>query len=69
MTPIEAELLRGATSPLAACPECGVAPFDPFLRGQVQRHPWPWWDIFNLTTPRPYCALICWKCKDIVGYE
>lgn len=51
--------------PIEKCPKCGAEPFDPFLRGQVQRRKFKWflWD------PWPYCALICWNCKEIVGYE
>jgi hypothetical protein len=52
-------------SPIECCPKCKATPFMPFLRGQVQRHPRRW-----LVGPRrPYCALICWECKEIVGYE
>ena len=66
--PIEFTQLKNAPSPLDSCPKCGVEPFEPFMRGQVQRaertlFSWPpfkW---------RPYCALICYGCKDIVGYE
>ena len=67
--PVEYVLLKDAPVPLGSCPRCHVRPFHPFLRGQVQRSEWwfrwgwpPWWS-------RPYCALICWACKDIVGYE
>lgn len=47
---------------------CGARPFDPFLRGLIGRsHRTLWsWPPFKL---RPYCALICWACKEIVGYE
>jgi hypothetical protein len=60
--PIEVALLEGRPSPIVTCPKCGASPFRPFLRGQVQS-----WlrQIFF----RPYCALICWTCKEIVGYE
>ncbi len=66
--PIETRLLAGKPSPLAACPKCGAAPFEPFMRGQVQRSPRPWWRPF-WGPRRAYCALICWSCKNIVGYE
>ena len=66
--PIEVLTLRDRAVPLAACPKCRTAPFDPFLRGQVQRGERPWWR--PLWGPkRPYCALICWTCKEIVGWE
>lgn len=47
------------------CPSCD-APFYPFLRGQVQRRSWPLWPFWKL---RPYCAVICSACKNIVGWE
>ncbi len=65
--PIEVELLEHAPVPITKCPLCGAEPFDPFMRGQVQRWPRPWWKFWGKT--RPYCALICWTCKEIVGYE
>jgi hypothetical protein len=66
--PIEALLLDTKASPLARCPRCGDQPFDPFMRGQVQRSPRSLfsWPPFRY---RRYCALICWACKNIVGYE
>lgn len=61
MSPIEVEQLSGAPPRLEWCPIC-ACPFLPFMRGQVQS----WWRrLFN----RPYCCLICWSCKRIVGYE
>lgn len=55
----------------ASCPHCGARPFEPFLRGQVGRSAWPWWAwLLPLERwRRPSLALICWACKDIVGYE
>jgi hypothetical protein len=67
--PIEYGLLKNAPVPLQACPKCCYRPFEPFLRGLVQRSPigwrWAWPPWFQ----RPYCALICWACKEIVGWE
>ena len=67
--PIEYLLLKDAPVPLINCPKCD-AYFEPFLRGQVQKM-FPW--RFNWRKLRfesiPYCALICWKCKEIIGYE
>lgn len=69
--PIEAALLEGVPAPLAACPKCAARPFCPFLRGMVQRG-WlrsvfsAWWSGEKRVR---YCALICWNCKEIVGYE
>jgi len=68
--PIEATLLGVLPQPLLRCPHCGAEPFEAFLRGQVQRSPWSWRTLWlPIGEPRPYCAVICWKCKDIVGYE
>jgi len=66
--PVETVLLAGRPAPLERCPNCGTAPFDPFLRGQVQRGERPWWRPF-WGPRRPHCALICWTCKVIVGWE
>jgi hypothetical protein len=63
--PIECSQLEGTRQPLDKCPRCGAYPFRAFMRGQVQR--WPW--KFLLWGKRPYCAVICWECKNIVGYE
>lgn len=63
--PAECDILEKMGQPLAKCPKCGAEPFEAFMRGQVQR--WPWKFIF--WGWRPYCAIICRKCKDIVGYE
>jgi hypothetical protein len=53
---------------ISHCPECYVTPLEPFLRGQVQRSPHRfWWWPFGET--RPYCAVICRACKQIVGWE
>jgi hypothetical protein len=60
--PIEYMLLKDASVPLDACPKCSATPFYPFMRGQVQS---AWRRFFR----KPYCCLICWNCKEIVGYE
>jgi len=63
---LESVVLRDAPVPLVRCPKCGAEPFDPFLRGEVQRNP----RKFIVFGPkRPYCALICRKCKEWVGWE
>lgn len=73
--PIEASLLRDAPSPLDCCPKCGDEPLRPFMRGQVQRGLIrTLWDAFKnrhdpLVPKFRYCAVICWGCKEIVGYE
>ncbi len=62
--PKEVLELWDAPQPFVRCPKCD-APFEAFLRGEVQRWPRKW-----LVGPRrPYCALICRACKEIVGYE
>ncbi len=43
------------------CPKCNKS-FEPFMRGQVVRFDW-----FGFRDK--YCALICSKCKEIIGYE
>lgn len=61
--PIECLLLKNVPLPIQYCPdpECG-APNPDFMRGQVQSR---WRRLLGL----PYCCLICWECKAIVGYE
>ena len=71
--PIEFALLSGQSLALAKCPKCGEPlnatpghPHEPFMRGQVQRtrHALPcFWKT------RPYCAVICYRCKEIVDWE
>jgi len=59
--PIKCTLLRNYPYAREECPKCG-APFPEFMRGVVQS----WWRrIFKL----PYCAVICHKCKKIIGWE
>jgi endogenous inhibitor of DNA gyrase (YacG/DUF329 family) len=71
--PIEFALLLGQPLALSKCPKCGEPlnatpghPHEPFMRGQVQRTrralPWIW-------KTRPYCAVICYRCKEIVDWE
>lgn len=66
--PYEYLLLRNAPVPVERCFNCGADPFEPFLRGEVQRCPRSLfsWPPFKL---RPYCSLICRSCKHIVGHE
>ena len=59
--PIEAVTLPGKPTPFTFCPKCRE-PFEPFLRGQVARFDW-----FGLR--KHIFCLICWACKEIVGYE
>ncbi len=61
---MEATTLRDEVPPFPCCPRCGEF-FEPFLRRQVQRSK-RW---FFVGRRRPYCALICRSCKEIVGYE
>lgn len=68
--PKEVMLLLDAPIPLAQCPNCEAKPFSPFMRGMVQRSPWTWRTLWlPIGKARNYCALICWDCKEIVGYE
>lgn len=65
--------LRGWDSavPVRKCPACGVEPFAAFLRGQIGRPSFPWWAWFLPLERwrRPHLAIICWTCKEIVGWE
>jgi hypothetical protein len=64
--PIESLLLRDKPVKFLRCPKCGDEPFEPFLRGQVQRTQHKY---LGFGPRQDYCALICWKCKEVVGYE
>jgi hypothetical protein len=72
--PEEAISLTGQEPSVQSCPECGgvikmgqiFEPGTPFLRGMVQRSRRPWYAPWRT---RPYCAVICPHCKDIVGWE
>jgi hypothetical protein len=63
--PIEATLLHDQAVPFASCPECYVTPFEPFMRGCVQRSKRRW----LIGKKQDYCAIICSSCQEIVGYE
>lgn len=68
--PIEVVFLAPLPEHFARCPSCGAAPFQGFMRGEVQRHPYGWKKLWlPIGEPRPYCAVICSQCKEIVGYE
>jgi hypothetical protein len=62
--PSEVGLLWDMPSPIDCCPRCHV-PFVPFMRGEVQRSQRFLWVLWR----RPYCAVICQACKEIVGWE
>lgn len=64
--PIEFVQLQDEPVPFESCPNCGVTPFEPFIRGCVHR-PKRRWIFFG--KKQDYCALICDKCKELVGYE
>ena len=65
MSPAEVAQLENDPVPFGRCPNCDQV-FVPFLRGQVQRRAWKWWPRGR---KRPYCALICRHCKQIVAWE
>jgi hypothetical protein len=44
------------------CPNCGHEPFESFMRGLIVRFAW-----FGFR--KKIWAVICYKCKDIVGWE
>lgn len=59
--PIECAWLRSDKPKFDNCPKCKER-FEPFLRGMIQSF---WRGLFG----KPYCAVICRACKDIVGWE
>lgn len=72
--PCEFEMLKDAPYPNVDCPVCHL-PLVPCMRGLVQRSPTTWslrWHYF-LPVPwmvrRTYCAIICERCHNIIGYE
>lgn len=62
--PIEYLQLKDKPQPFQHCPKCH-RPFIEFLRGMVQRS--KRWLCFG--PKRDYCAVICYNCKQIVGWE
>ena len=62
--PVEFLLLKGEPVGIYWCPCCMASPFEPFLRGIIQRRRRTWY-----LRKRPYCALICGECKALVGWE
>lgn len=62
--PIEYEWLRHMPYPMERCPRCGTA-FPEFLRGRVQRSK----RFLSILWKRPYCAVICHACTEIIGWE
>lgn len=65
--PIECALLADHPQPLDICPLCYEHPFVAFMRGQVHRSSYAWWQFWG--KKRAYCTVICSNCKLIVGYE
>ncbi len=63
--PWEYTALLSRPVPIDSCPVCQDKPFDPFMRGMVQRSCRTWFTRVK----RPYCALICAICHAMVGYE
>lgn len=59
--PIEYLLLKNAPYAREKCKRCG-GPFPEFMRGIVQSR---WRRLLHL----PYCAVICHKCKNCIGWE
>jgi len=65
--PIEYEQLAGTPWPwpMEECPKCGFTTAYDFQRGCVQRHKRKWGFLWK----QDYCAVICAKCKEILGWE
>ena len=55
--------LHAEPVPFDRCPLCRHR-FFPYMRGKVQRRKRTW-----RLKRRAYCALICYRCKHIVGWE
>ena len=72
--PVEAINLTDQEPLFSSCPVCHgeikvgkiFEPGTPFMRGMVQRSRRPWYAPWRT---RPYCAVICPHCKEIVGWE
>jgi predicted nucleic-acid-binding Zn-ribbon protein len=62
--PIESDLLAREPYAKERCPKCGAI-CPEFMRGQVQRSKRFLWVLWK----RPYCAVICHRCKCIIGWE
>ena len=62
--PIEYKLFMNVPLSDIKCPRCKVSS-NGFMRGQVQRSK----RFLSFLWRRPYCAIICHVCKDIIGYE
>jgi len=62
--PIECKLLERQPYAFEACPKC-TEPFPDFMRGQIQRPK----RLFWIGPKRDYCAVICHRCKEIIGWE
>lgn len=74
IVPTEVRALHNTPVPIERCPCCKAEPFEPWLRGQVQRDRYPWWARvlpirWRVRFKRPYCSLICTKCKSLIGHE
>lgn len=62
--PIECVQLKDEPFSFEKCPKCGAG-WPEFMRGQVQRSK----RFLGFLWKRPYCAVICHKCKNIIGWE
>lgn len=62
--PIECVQLKDEPFPFEKCPKCGAG-WPEFMRGQVQRSK----RVLGFLWKRPYCAIICHKCKNVIGWE
>lgn len=73
--PWEATALRDQPYPKVRCPSCNAYPLDPCMRGLVQRSKRRltivWWFALPIPwlAPQHYCAIICCRCHNVVGYE
>jgi hypothetical protein len=67
--PIEVKILVNREQPYDVCPACDVTPFVADMRGIFQRGRLRTrWSIFR-GRGNGYCAVICERCAETVGYE
>ena len=62
--PVETKLFMNIPLSDIKCPRCGVSS-NGFMRGYVQRSR----RFAYVLWSRPYCAIICHVCKDVIGWE
>jgi hypothetical protein len=71
--PVEASLLKNQPVEAKQCPLCKHEPLELMMRGLVHRRKWSfsfeWPLLMRFQGHRPYCAVICANCKEIIAWE